>query len=179
MKLPILVIGILLVGFATAGCEKKAEVAGPTATPPPVAASAPAPAPASAARPGAAAVKLEKVTLAEEAYFEPASTQLKSDMKTKLDGVLQETAVGMTVDVVVMVGHADNTEGKSAADRRTLSVSRAEAIKAYFVSKGVESAKIYAEGKGDTQPVADNRQPEGRAKNRRVEIEIVGSKPQR
>jgi OOP family OmpA-OmpF porin len=57
-----------------------------------------------------------------------------------------------------------------------LSVRRAEAVKAYLVSKGIEKNRVYTEGKGEKQPVADNRTAEGRAKNRRVEIEVVGTR---
>jgi OOP family OmpA-OmpF porin len=44
------------------------------------------------------------------------------------------------------------------------------------VSNGIESNRIYTEGKGLTQPVADNATREGRAKNRRVEVEVVGTR---
>ena len=57
-----------------------------------------------------------------------------------------------------------------------LSMRRAEAVKAYIVSKGVDASRVYTEGKGESQPVADNKTAEGRAKNRRVEIEVVGTR---
>ena len=56
---------------------------------------------------------------------------------------------------------------------------RAEAVKAFLVSKGIERNRVYTEGKGEKQPVADNRTKEGRAKNRRVEIEVVGTQNRR
>ena len=49
-------------------------------------------------------------------------------------------------------------------------------MKAYLVSKGIDKNRIYTEGKGETSPVADNKTKEGRAKNRRVEIEVVGTR---
>jgi OOP family OmpA-OmpF porin len=49
-------------------------------------------------------------------------------------------------------------------------------VKAYLVSKGIEKNRIYTEGKGEKQPVADNKTNEGRVKNRRVEIEVVGTR---
>jgi OOP family OmpA-OmpF porin len=61
--------------------------------------------------------------------------------------------------------------------KQKLSLRRAEAVKAYLVSKGIEANRIYTEGKGKKQPVADNNSAEGRAKNRRVEIEVVGTRP--
>jgi len=45
-----------------------------------------------------------------------------------------------------------------------------------MVSKGIEANRVYTEGKGKKQPVADNKSADGRAKNRRVEIEVVGTR---
>jgi OOP family OmpA-OmpF porin len=57
-----------------------------------------------------------------------------------------------------------------------LSMRRAQAVKAFLVSKGIDKTRVYTEGKGEKQPVADNKTKEGRAKNRRVEIEVVGAR---
>ena len=76
--------------------------------------------------------------------------------------------------VIIAIGHTDSI-GSDAYNQR-LSVRRAEAIKAYLVSKGIEKNRVYTEGKGKSQPIADNRTAEGRAKNRRVEIEVVGTR---
>ena len=73
-----------------------------------------------------------------------------------------------------VTGHTDNT-GTAAYNQR-LSVRRAESVKAYLVKKGIEPNRIYTEGKGKKQPVADNKTDAGRAKNRRVELEVVGTK---
>jgi OOP family OmpA-OmpF porin len=64
----------------------------------------------------------------------------------------------------------------SEAYNQKLSVRRAEAVKAYLVSKGIEANRIYTEGKGESQPVADNKTAAGRAKNRRVDVEVVGTR---
>ena len=70
--------------------------------------------------------------------------------------------------------HADSI-GSDAYNQK-LSVRRAEAVKAYLLSKGIEANRVYTEGKGEKQPVADNKTAAGRAKNRRVEIEVVGTR---
>jgi OOP family OmpA-OmpF porin len=76
--------------------------------------------------------------------------------------------------VVIAVGHADWT-GTDAYNLR-LSRARAEAVKKFLVGKGIEANRIFTEGKGERSPIADNRTREGRAKNRRVEVEAIGSK---
>ncbi|CKS36101.1 outer membrane protein OmpA [Mycobacterium tuberculosis] len=80
----------------------------------------------------------------------------------------------MNLEVIIAVGHTDSI-GTVAYNQR-LSVRRAEAVKAFLVSKGIERNRVYTEGKGKSQPVADNKTKEGRAKNRRVEIEVVGTR---
>ncbi len=72
------------------------------------------------------------------------------------------------------MGHTDSI-GTDAYNQK-LSVRRAEAVKAYLVSKGIEKNRVYTEGKGKKQPIASNATKEGRAKNRRVEIEVVGTR---
>ena len=62
------------------------------------------------------------------------------------------------------------------AYNQKLSERRANAVKEYLVSKGVEKNRVYTEGKSFTQPIASNKTAEGRAKNRRVEIEMVGTR---
>ena len=78
---------------------------------------------------------------------------------------------GVNVDVI---GHTDWV-GTNAYNMK-LSDRRAAAVKTYLVSKGIEANRVYTEGKGEKQPVADNKTKEGRAKNRRVEIEVVGTR---
>jgi OOP family OmpA-OmpF porin len=81
---------------------------------------------------------------------------------------------GLNLEVIIAVGHTDAIGGD--AYNQKLSVRRAEAVKEYMVSKGIERNRVYTEGKGEKQPVADNTAAEGRAKNRRVEIEVVGTR---
>jgi OmpA-OmpF porin, OOP family len=80
----------------------------------------------------------------------------------------------VNLEVIIAIGHTDSIGSK--AYNQKLSLRRANAVKAYLVSKGIEANRVYTEGKGETQPIADNKTKEGRAKNRRVEIEVVGSR---
>ena len=76
--------------------------------------------------------------------------------------------------MVIAIGHADSIG--TDAYNQALSVRRADAVKAYLQSKGLEANRVYTEGKGEKQPIANNSTAEGRAKNRRVEIEVIGTR---
>jgi OOP family OmpA-OmpF porin len=115
----------------------------------------------------------EKLTLAGDALFDTGKATLRPAAQKELDGLVGKLA-GMKLEVIVVVGHTDSTG--SAALNEKLSLARAESVKRYLVSKGVEPNRIYTEGKGPRQPVADNKTAQGRQANRRVEIEVVGTK---
>ena len=153
---------------AVPGCD--GEIAKPA--PAPVAA-APAPIPAPAPPPPPPAPVSEKVTFAADAFFDFDKSVLKPEGKAKLDDLASKLQ-GMNLEVIIAVGHTDSV-GTDAYNQK-LSVRRAEAVKGYLVSKGIEANRVYTEGKGEKQPVADNKTAAGRAKNRRVEIEVVGTR---
>jgi len=138
----------------------------------PKAAPAPAPAPKAAA-PAPAPAAATKVTYAADAFFDFDKSALKKEGKAKLDDLVGKVK-GINLEVIIAVGHTDSV-GSDAYNQK-LSVRRAESVKAYLVSKGIEKNRVYTEGKGEKQPVADNKTKEGRAKNRRVEIEVVGTR---
>lgn len=75
---------------------------------------------------------------------------------------------------VQLSGYTDNTG--SAATNLALSKKRAEAVKDYLVSKGIDANRIAAEGYGIENPIGDNATAEGRAKNRRVEFLVTSAK---
>jgi OOP family OmpA-OmpF porin len=139
--------------------------------PPPAPVAPPAPAPAPAAI--APVPSSEKVTYAADAFFDFNKADLKPEAKAKLDDLVSKTKE-INLEVIIAVGHTDSIGGDAYNDK--LSVKRAESIKTYLTSKGVEANRVYTEGKGKKQPVADNKTAEGRAKNRRVEIEVVGTR---
>ncbi len=165
---------------AAAGCDGAIVAPAPAPAPAPVAAPAPAPAPAPKAvvapppppapAPPPAATK---VTYAADAFFDFDKAVLKAEGKAKLDDLVGKVK-SISLEVIIAVGHTDSVGGDPYNQK--LSVKRSEAVKAYLVSKGIEKNRVYTEGKGEKQPVADNKTKEGRAKNRRVEIEVVGTR---
>ncbi len=163
---------------AAPGCDGAIapKVEAPAPMPAPMPKVAPAPAPvvvAPAPAPVAAAPAATKVTYAADAFFDFDKAVLKPEGKAKLDDLVGKVK-GISLEVIIAVGHTDSI-GKEGYNQK-LSVKRSEAVKAYLVSKGIEKNRVYTEGKGEKQPVADNKTAEGRAKNRRVEIEVVGTR---
>jgi len=157
---------------AAPGCDGAIVPPAPAPAPAPVA--APAPAPVAAPAPAPAPVPVaSKVTYAADAFFDFDKSVLKPEGKAKLDDLAGKVK-GINLEVIIAVGHTDSV-GTDAYNQK-LSVQRSEAVKAYLVSAGIEKSRVYTEGKGELQPVADNKTAEGRSKNRRVEIEVVGTR---
>ena len=151
---------------AAEGCDgalKAAEVPAPAPAATPAAPAAPAVAPQPST---------QKITYAADAFFDFDKSVLKPEGKAKLDDLASKVK-NINLEVIIAVGHTDSI-GSDAYNQK-LSVRRAEAVKAYLVSKGIDKSRVYTEGKGKKQPVADNKTAAGRAKNRRVEIEVVGT----
>ncbi|MGJ9420801.1 OmpA family protein [Massilia sp. CMS3.1] len=115
----------------------------------------------------------EKVSFAAEALFDFDKAIVKPEGKVALDDLMAKLQ-GMNTEVMIAIGHTDSV-GSNAYNEK-LSLRRADAVKAYLVSKGLDQARLYTEGKGEAQPIADNATAEGRAKNRRVTIEVVGTR---
>ncbi|MCC6209673.1 MAG: OmpA family protein [Burkholderiales bacterium] len=115
----------------------------------------------------------EKVTLAADVLFDFDKAVLKNEGKAKLDDLATKVNA-INLEVVIAIGHTDSI-GADAYNQK-LSVRRAESVKAYLVSKGVAPNRVYTEGKGEKQPVASNKTADGRQKNRRVEIEVIGTR---
>ena len=153
---------------AAPGCD--GAIVPPAPAPVPRAAPAPAPVPAPAPAPATVATK---VTYAADAFFDFDKSVIKPAGKAKLDDLVGKIK-DINLEVIIAVGHTDSIGSDSYNQK--LSVRRSEAVKAYLVSKGIEKNRVYTEGKGEKQPVADNKTAEGRAKNRRVEIEVVGTR---
>ena len=172
-------VWLLLVALAfAAGCATEPAQPEPKPAPPPAPKPPPPPAPKPAPeKPKPAPEKpkpvAKKVTFAADVLFDFDKSVIKPEGRSKLDDISAK-AKGINLEVVIAIGHADST-GSDAYNQR-LSVRRAESVKAYLVSKGIEANRVYTEGKGEKQPVADNKTRDGRAKNRRTEIEVIGTR---
>ncbi|MDO8314538.1 MAG: OmpA family protein [Rugosibacter sp.] len=149
----------------------KKEVAAAPAAP----AAAPAPAPKPAA---------EKVTLSADALFDFNKAILRSEGKAKLDKLVEDIK-SVNLEVIIATGHADRF-GADAYNQK-LSEKRSAAVKTYLVGKGVDANRVFAEGKGETQPVTKPDDCKGSKSkkviaclqpDRRVDIEIIGTKAQ-
>ncbi len=112
-----------------------------------------------------------KVVLNADTFFDFDKATLKPEGRQVLDQVAAQ-AETINLETLIAVGHTDSIGTEEY--NQGLSERRANTVKNYLVSKGIPADRIYAEGKGETSPVADNSTREGRAQNRRVEIEIVG-----
>lgn len=136
--------------------EKEPEPAAPEPEPPP---------------PPKVEVKADKVELNEKVNFETGKATLLEPSKTLLDEVAQVLNDHPELQKIRIEGHTDGQS--SAAFNLGLSNRRAKAVRDYLVKKGVSGKRLVAKGLGETKPIADNKTPDGREQNRRVELHIV------
>jgi len=117
---------------------------------------------------------------------EEVQTSLNNFAKTILfdtgDSKIKETSIPVLQSILatlqdypnekfVVEGHTDSS-GSQAVNQR-LSEARAKSVKNYLTAKGIDGNRLSAIGYGETKPVADNSTNEGKAKNRRIEINLV------
>jgi outer membrane protein OmpA-like peptidoglycan-associated protein len=132
----------------------------------------PAPAPASAPAP-AAKPQYAKVSLSSAAAFELSGYELSDEGKAEVKAFAAKLE-GHDVDKITVEGYTDSTG--DAAFNQDLSEKRAQAVKDEMVKNGVDASLITVIGHGENDPIADNNTREGRAKNRRVTVEVEGNK---
>jgi OOP family OmpA-OmpF porin len=176
----------------TAGCEcdkdlmKAPTCEPPPPPPPPAAAPTPPPPPPPPAPP---APTSEKVTFAADALFDFDKATLRPEGKAKMDDLVSKLA-GVSLEVIIGVGYTDRIGNEKY--NLNLSQRRAQAVKDYLVSKGIEPNRVYTEGKGMANPVKQCPDPKPKGEitnrkqlidclqpNRRVEVEVVGTRPVR
>jgi OmpA-OmpF porin, OOP family len=139
--------------------------------------AAPAPAPAPAPM-----ISSQKITFQADALFDFDKAVLKPEGKAKLSDLAAKIK-SVNLEVVVATGYTDKIGSDKYNDR--LSLRRAQAVKAYLVSQGIEANRVYTEGKGKRNPVVTDCAQKNRkalisclAPNRRVEVEVVGTAAQ-
>ncbi len=158
------------------------SVCEPPPPPPPAPVVAPPPPP-----PPPPAPTSEKVTFAADTLFAFNKYDLKPEGKQVLDDLVSKLA-GVNLEVIIAVGYTD----RIGSDKYNLKLSqeRAQTVKNYLVSKGIEPNRVYTEGKGKANPVKECPNPSAKGEiknqkqlieclqpNRRTEIEVVGTRP--
>jgi OOP family OmpA-OmpF porin len=118
------------------------------------------------------AVTQSKITLQADTLYDFNKSDLKPEGKATLDKIAKDLSK-IKLEVIIAVGNTDSVG--TDAYNMALGQRRAQSVKAYLTSKGVDGSRIYTESKGKSNPVASNATAEGRAKNRRTDIEVVGT----
>jgi len=109
----------------------------------------------------------------EAALFELGKSDLKPEGKEKIEAYREQAKDELSrADKIIITGYTDNA---GAPDfNSTLSLQRAEAVRDHLISLGANPSKFQVSGAGETNPIADNSTEDGRAKNRRVEVAVIG-----
>jgi outer membrane protein OmpA-like peptidoglycan-associated protein/tetratricopeptide (TPR) repeat protein len=115
-------------------------------------------------------IEVNAAIVLKNIFFESNKYELKRESEAELNEVVQLLKENPTLRIQIN-GHTDNS-GK-AAENQALSENRAKAVTNYLTSKGIVAARLSSKGFGNTQPVADNATPEGRAQNRRTELSVI------
>jgi outer membrane protein OmpA-like peptidoglycan-associated protein len=110
------------------------------------------------------------IVVLKNIFFDLNKYDLKPESQVELDKLVQLMKDNPTVKIQIN-GHTDNI-GKST-DNLKLSDLRARSVISYLTAKGIESVRLTSKGWGDTQPLANNSSPEGRAQNRRTELRVI------
>jgi OmpA-OmpF porin, OOP family len=130
--------------------------------PPPVVQTPPPPPPV---------VQPRTITLSADANFAFNKADLLPGGKASLDKFIQDSD-SVNIGSVVISGYTDSVGSKAYNEK--LSLRRAQTVRSYLQSHGLHASQYEVHGYGFSKPVASNSTPEGRAQNRRVEIEVSG-----
>ncbi len=110
------------------------------------------------------------VTLPQDILFALDSTHITPSLRSDLS-VLAQNLINYPNSTIQIIGHTDNTG--SADYNQSLSTERALAVSSILQQNGVPQFRIQSTGRGESQPIASNLTPEGRAQNRRVDVVIL------
>ena len=115
----------------------------------------------------------ETITFGSDESFDFDKAVLKPAGRTKLDELVAKMQ-GADIKAIHVIGYTDGIGTDAYND--ALSKRRADSVRDYLTSKGVDSGLIDTEGRGKRDPIASNATKEGRAQNRRVEVHVDGSR---
>lgn len=116
-------------------------------------------------------VEAGKIDIEEKVFFDSGKAEIQERSFKLLDDVAALLAANTKVGPITIEGHTDD-RGKLEANRK-LSQARAEAVRDYLVSKGVDASRLEAKGLGPDRPAESNKTAAGREANRRVEFVIA------
>ncbi|MEZ4828633.1 MAG: OmpA family protein [Bacteroidia bacterium] len=116
------------------------------------------------------AIRIGSSLILRNIYFETGKWDLLPESNAELERVVKFMKLNPRVHILVS-GHTDNTG--NTAQKSQLSLNRANAVKSYLLKRGIIDARMKVKGYGMYRPIATNKTPEGRQKNRRVEFEVI------
>lgn len=118
---------------------------------------------------------VQSVTYNANVLFDSGSANLKPAAQAIIDEFIVNSKK-LLIEGIRITGHTDSAGSEELNQK--LSERRAERVRGYMTGHGVPSQRITAEGRGELEPMADNSTREGQARNRRVEIQLVGKPAQ-
>ncbi|PRQ03725.1 putative lipoprotein YiaD precursor [Enhygromyxa salina] len=113
----------------------------------------------------------DTIVIDDMIQFEYDSAEIKSVSHGILDDVVKVMQDNPRVEQLNVVGHTSSEGSKKHNDK--LSTERAESVKNYLADHGIDASRLTSEGKGPSEPIADNDTEEGRIANRRVEFKVT------
>lgn len=128
-------------------------------------------APPEPAKPKRVEVKATAIEIKEKIQFELDEADIKSESHELLNEIYEVLRDNPQIKKVDIVGHTDGVGAEKY--NQDLSERRAKAVLTYLVQKGIDASRLTSQGKGKSQPIADNDTAAGKEKNRRVEFLIV------
>lgn len=115
-------------------------------------------------------LEVNAVVILKNIFFETGKFELKKESEAELTNLFELLTDNPSL-VIQINGHTDNI-GKTA-DNILLSNNRAKAVVNFLITKGINPSRLLSKGFGETRPLGDNNTEEGRAKNRRTEVEVI------
>jgi outer membrane protein OmpA-like peptidoglycan-associated protein len=111
-----------------------------------------------------------KLDIPSDISFDTGRANIKPEMRPVLDRFAQ-SLTQHPVTTVRIIGHTDSTGSDAIND--PLSLDRAASARDYLAARGVATSRVAVDGRGEHEPIADNNTPEGRARNRRIEVFVA------